>query len=180
MNPLNKTEAIGIFVSVGIMAVALGIIRFGTDVFSLQTPEIEAQDATVISTREKTNDEQNLENSLLGATDLQGNLVRLVVDDVRLGSGDSVTEGDTVVTHYIGATQDGVRFDSSYERGEPFVFTVGKGQVIEGWERGLLGMKVGGQRVLVIPGDMAYGNMQVGAIPPNSPLVFAVELLEIR
>lgn len=180
MNPLNKREAIGIFVSIAIMAVALSFVRFGTDVFTLDTSENESQVATVVATREKTTDEQNLENALLGATDAQGNLVRLVIDDVRLGTGAPVKEGDTVVTHYIGATQDGVRFDSSYERGEPFFFTVGKKQVIEGWERGLIGMKVGGQRVLVIPGDMAYGNMQVGSIPPNAPLVFAVELLEIR
>ncbi len=76
--------------------------------------------------------------------------------------------------------QDGTEFDSSYNRNTPFSFTVGEGRVIQGWEKGLLGMKVGGQRVLVIPSDMAYGNRQVGPIPPNSVLVFAIELLEVK
>lgn len=84
-----------------------------------------------------------------------------------------------MTVHYIGTTQDGVRFDSSYERGTPFIFTVG-GEGYRGWEKGLIGMKVGGQRILVIPGSMAYGNRQVGTISPNATLVFAVELLKIN
>ena len=73
-----------------------------------------------------------------------------------------------------------MKFDSSYERGEPFSFTLGKGTVIEGWEKGLIGMKVGGQRILAIPSAMAYGNRQVGPIPANSPLVFTIELVKIN
>lgn len=181
MNPLNKHEATGIFLSVVVMAIALTLIRFKTDVFTLATiPGENEQAASVISTRDVSDEEKNLEETLIDASDAGGNLVRLVIDDVRLGSGEAVKDGDTVVTHYIGSTQDGVRFDSSYERGETFTFTIGAGKVIEGWEKGLVGMKEGGQRILVIPSEMAYGNMQVGAIEPNTPLVFAVELLEIR
>ena len=99
---------------------------------------------------------------------------------MRIGSGLEVKKGDVLTVHYVGTTQDGVKFDSSYDRGTPFIFTVGKGEVIAGWEEGLVGMRVGGQRILVIPSDMAYGNRQVGPIPPNSPLVFAVELLTIK
>lgn len=181
MNPLNKHEAAGIFLSVAVMAVALAFLRFNTDVFATALNSTsDSQVASVIAVREMSSDERVLESTLIDAHDAKGNLVRLVIDDIRLGTGKAVEEGDTVVAHYIGSTQDGVRFDSSYERGEPFIFTVGGGKVIEGWEKGLLGMKVGGQRVLVIPSEMAYGNMQVGVIPPNSPLVFAIELLEVR
>ncbi len=180
MNPFNKYEAVGIFLSIAVMAVALGVIRFKTDVFLVSsTVDGRSQSAVVAVTNEEDEDAA-LEKTLKDAHSVDGELLELVIDDVRIGTGDvSVKEGDTVKVHYIGTTQDGVRFDSSYDRGTPFIFTVGGGKVIEGWEKGLIGMKVGGQRILVIPGDMAYGNRQVGTIPPNAPLVFAVELLAI-
>ncbi len=185
MNPFNKTEAVGIFLSIAVMAVALGLIRFKTDVFVANTlPDADTQGAIVAVSQIKENEEPStsdeLEKALTGAFSADGRLVEMVVDDVRIGSGDAVANGDTVAVHYIGATQDGVRFDSSYERGEPFSFTVGQGKVIEGWEKGLIGMKAGGQRVLVIPSDMAYGNRQVGPIGPNSVLVFTIELIEVK
>lgn len=180
MNPFNKYEAIGIFVCIAIMAIALSVIRFKTDVFALDDSFSENQTAIVSVTNDTNTDDDELEGALVSASSDEGTLQELVIDDVRIGSGVGVKEGDTVVVHYIGTTQDGVRFDSSYERGEPYSFKVGAGRVIAGWEEGLIGMKEGGQRILVIPPDMAYGNRQVGAIPPNSPLVFAVELIEIR
>jgi FKBP-type peptidyl-prolyl cis-trans isomerase len=185
MNPFNKTEAVGIFLSIAVMAVALGLIRFKTDVFVASTlPEGDSQGALVaVSQTDKETTitgSEELEASLTKAFSADGRLVEMVIDDVRIGSGDGVATGDTVAVHYIGATQDGVRFDSSYERGEPFSFTVGQGKVIEGWEKGLIGMKAGGQRVLVIPSDMAYGNRQVGPIAPNSVLVFTIELIEVK
>jgi peptidylprolyl isomerase len=181
MNPFNKTEAIGIFLSIAVMAVALSVIRFQTDVFVAQSNIEGATQGAVVAVSQEDAKKADLEEALVGAHSASGELVEMVIDDVRLGTGDVVVEnGDTVSVHYIGTTQDGVKFDSSYERGTPFVFTVGGGRVIEGWEKGLVGMKVGGQRILVIPGSMAYGNRQVGAIPPNSTLVFAVELIEIK
>lgn len=179
MNSLNKYEAVGIFLSIAIMAVALVIVREKSSIF-VANPDKDSQGAVVVVS-DKDAEDVALENALKDAYTAGGELVMLVTDDVRLGTeGKAVEKGDTVVVHYIGTTQDGVRFDSSYERGEPFVFTVGNGTVIQGWEQGLIGMKAGGQRILVIPGDMAYGNRQVGVIAPNSPLVFAVELLEIK
>lgn len=181
MNPLNKNEAIGIFASIAVMALALSVMRFGTDVFTFSAgQDNDSQVASVVVARDVTESEENLEETLIDASDARGNIVKLVIDDIRLGEGEPVQNGDTVVAHYISTTQDGVRFDSSYERGDPFVFTVGAGKVIEGWEKGLIGMKVGGQRVLVVPSEMAYGDLQVGVIPPDSTLVFAIELLEIR
>jgi FKBP-type peptidyl-prolyl cis-trans isomerase len=82
--------------------------------------------------------------------------------------------------HYIGTLQNGQQFDNSHTRGEAFTFTVGEGMVIKGWDEGLLGMKVGGQRLLVIPPDMAYGANAIGPIPANSTLLFSIELIEIK
>ncbi len=183
MNPFNKVETIGIFLSVAVMALALSIVRFQTDIF-VQNDSVtgETQGAVVAMSDVSTKEQGDIELSeaLTEASSPNGTLLKLVTDDVRIGTGDAVKKGDVLTVHYIGTTQDGVRFDSSYDRGEPFVFTVGAGSVIRGWEEGLIGMKVGGQRILVIPGEMAYGNRQVGVIPPNSPLVFAVELLKIN
>lgn len=181
MNPFNKFEAVGIFLSIAVMAIALSVIRFKTDVFVAQTQVTGDSQAAVVAVSQKDGKEIDLEKALTDAHSTEGKLVDLVIDDVRIGSGErAVAKGDTVTVQYIGTTQDGVKFDSSYERGTPFIFTVGGGKVIAGWEKGLIGMKIGGQRILVIPSDMAYGNRQVGAIAPNTNLVFAIELLEIK
>ncbi len=104
----------------------------------------------------------------------------LEIVDTEEGIGEPVTLGDQVAVHYEGRLEDGTVFDSSFDRGEPFRFTVGAGSVIEGWEEGLLGMKEGGSRELVIPPEMGYGPRTVGMIPPNSTLIFDIELLEIE
>jgi FKBP-type peptidyl-prolyl cis-trans isomerase len=104
----------------------------------------------------------------------------LKIEDVKEGEGDGVQEGDTVSVHYKGTLLDGTVFDSSYERGEPFEFTVGEGSVIQGWEEGLIGMRVGGIRKLTIPPELGYGDREAGDIPANSTLIFEIELLEIK
>ena len=89
--------------------------------------------------------------------------------------------GDTIAVHYTGTLTDGTIFDSSIPRGEPFVFTLGAGQVIAGWDKGLLDMKVGEKRTLTIPPEEGYGASGVpGIIPPNATLVFEVELVSIK
>ncbi len=108
------------------------------------------------------------------------NISRMVIDDIKEGSGEAVKDGDTVSVHYAGSLQDGQEFDNSRLRGAPFEFTVGAGMVIKGWEEGLVGMKAGGERVLVIPPEKAYGENGIGPIPPNSTLVFKIELIEIK
>lgn len=96
------------------------------------------------------------------------------------GTGEGAQNGNTVVVHYTGVLPDGTVFDSSVNRGQPFSFVLGSGLVIQGWERGILGMKVGEKRLLVIPPSLGYGTRSAGAIPPNSTLIFEVEMLEIQ
>lgn len=105
----------------------------------------------------------------------------LQITDTVLGQGKEAKSGSQVFVHYKGTLLDGTKFDSSYDRGSPFSFVLGQGRVIEGWEQGLLGMKVGGKRKLVIPSSLAYGAQGIaGVIPPNATLVFEVELLEVK
>jgi FKBP-type peptidyl-prolyl cis-trans isomerase len=106
--------------------------------------------------------------------------------DLRVGTGTEATNGKKMVVNYWGwlystsaADHKGSLFDTSSGRGS-FTFTLGAGQVISGWDRGVLGMKVGGMRRLIIPPDLAYGSQQVGSIPANSTLVFEVELVDVQ
>jgi FKBP-type peptidyl-prolyl cis-trans isomerase FkpA len=100
--------------------------------------------------------------------------------DTQVGNGKEATSGSTVVVHYVGTFANGQKFDSSRDRGEPITFKLGAGNVIQGWEQGLLGMKVGGKRKLVIPPHLGYGPNDYGPIPGNSTLYFDVELVEVK
>jgi FKBP-type peptidyl-prolyl cis-trans isomerase len=101
--------------------------------------------------------------------------------DTKLGTGDLAVAGKNVTVHYTGFLTDGTKFDSSKDRGQPFTFQLGAGQVIKGWDQGVAGMKVGGVRKLTIPPGLAYGERGAGGvIPPNATLVFEVELLAVN
>lgn len=105
----------------------------------------------------------------------------LKITDVKKGSGAEAVDGKKVTVHYTGTLENGTKFDSSRDRGSPFPFVLGSGMVIAGWEQGVKGMKVGGVRKLVIPPNLAYGNRSVGGvIPPNSTLLFEIELLKVE
>lgn len=104
----------------------------------------------------------------------------LVIEDKEAGAGQLARAGQLLSVHYTGTLENGVKFDSSLDRGEPFQFVLGAGQVIKGWDRGLSGMRVGGKRHLVIPPGLAYGEREIGSIPPNSTLIFDVELLGVQ
>ena len=180
---LSKFEFVGIGISVLFMAMALYLIRVETTLLTevgsnVQTAQVAKSGLVIVGDGDNVNQERA--NALTEASDPRGNLMKLVIDDIVIGGGEEVKAGDTVLVHYIGTLPEGTEFDNSNKRGEPFEFTVGEGRVIKGWEEGLVGMKVGGQRVLVIPPDLAYGAQAMGPIPANSTLVFAIELLEIK
>jgi len=102
------------------------------------------------------------------------------VDQV-IGTGDAAVAGKTASVHYSGWLENGKKFDSSVDRGQPFSFPLGAGRVIKGWDEGVQGMKVGGKRKLTIPSDLGYGSRGAGGvIPPNATLIFDVELLAVR
>ncbi|MBI3901684.1 MAG: FKBP-type peptidyl-prolyl cis-trans isomerase [Nitrosomonadales bacterium] len=118
----------------------------------------------------------------------KSNVTALIKTDIKAGTGAEAVTGHNVSVHYTGWLYDeaapdhhGAKFDSSRDRNEPFEFPLGAGQVIQGWDEGVAGMKVGGQRTLLIPPEMGYGTHGAGgAIPPNATLVFDVELLGVR
>ncbi len=146
------------YVIFGIVAVVI----FGLATYTLLSPQ------------------RNVENDTIDLSENMENQEELVVEDIQVGTGSATVEpGDDIVIHYKGTLTDGTVFDSSYDRGEPFQTQIGVGQVIEGWDEGVVGMKVGGKRKLTIPPNKGYGEQAVGSIPPNSTLIFEVELLEI-
>jgi peptidylprolyl isomerase len=106
----------------------------------------------------------------------------LLIEEIIVGTGDEATAGRDAVVHYVGVgVTSGEEFDSSWNRNEPFVFPLGAGQVIQGWDRGVVGMKVGGRRRLVIPAHLGYGDRGAGGvIAPGETLIFVVDLLELR
>ena len=105
----------------------------------------------------------------------------LTIEDLIVGTGDTAGAGQRVSVHYTGWTTDGRKFDSSKDRGQPFMFSLGEGEVIRGWDEGVAGMKVGGKRKLTIPPELGYGSRGAGkVIPPNATLLFEVELLGVR
>ncbi|MBL1261728.1 MAG: FKBP-type peptidyl-prolyl cis-trans isomerase [Thiotrichaceae bacterium] len=121
-------------------------------------------------------------------TNASEGVTALVKKDVKIGDGDEAAKGDMISVHYTGwlyhqsaMHNKSKKFDSSRDRGQPFGFKLGAGRVIQGWDLGVLGMKVGGQRTLTIPSSLGYGARSAGgSIPPNATLVFDVELLNIR
>ncbi len=132
-------------------------------------PETETSEDTPTETESMSNEENVV------TTDSGLQYVEIVE-----GEGASPQPGDTVVVHYTGTLEDGTKFDSSRDRGQPFSFKIGVGQVIKGWDEGVASMKVGGRRKLIIPPDLGYGSRGAGGvIPPNATLIFDVELLRI-
>jgi FKBP-type peptidyl-prolyl cis-trans isomerase len=105
---------------------------------------------------------------------------QLNIETLEEGSGKAAESGDEISVNYVGTLKDGTQFDSSYDRGQPYTFVLGIGEVIDGWDEGLVGMKVGEKRKLEIPSTKGYGEGGSGVIPPGAGLVFEVELVSIN
>ena len=104
----------------------------------------------------------------------------LKIEDVKVGTGAEAVAGKSVTVHYVGTLTNGTKFDSSRDRGTPFTFSLGAGEVIKGLDLGVAGMKIGGVRKLTIAPELGYGAQSAGSIPPNSTLLFEVELLAVN
>jgi FKBP-type peptidyl-prolyl cis-trans isomerase len=140
--------------------------------YPTQPPQALTPTTAIISQPPATNS-ANMDNVTTTADGLQ-------IQDLTVGTGQEVKSGDTVTVNYLGTLADGTKFDSSYDRNQPFTTQIGVGQVIKGWDEGIVGMKVGGKRKLTIPPSLGYGDQATGSIPPNSTLVFEVELISAK
>ncbi len=108
------------------------------------------------------------------------NMDQLKIEDLVVGTGAEAKPGSVVTVQYTGTFDDGAKFDSSYDHGQPFSFLLGAGGVIQGWDQGIPGMKVGGKRRLTVPPNLGYGDRDYGSIPASSTLHFDVELLDVK
>lgn len=146
----------GIAVALAVV-VALGFLFLGSSLFDLFTPA--PTDAAIATSSPQTT---------------------LMITDTTIGTGAEATAGSIVSVNYVGKFENGQVFDASANRGEPITFPLGAGRVIAGWDQGILGMKVGGTRHLVIPSDLAYGPNGYGPIPGGATLIFDVELVDVQ
>jgi FKBP-type peptidyl-prolyl cis-trans isomerase len=166
---MNTVTPVGVAVGLAVV-VALAFLFFGSGIF---TPF--SQPAVVATTTDAVTSNAIMQDQ--AAPQDNGSLQ---ITDTTVGTGAEAAAGDTVTVDYVGELTDGTVFDASKNHGQPFSFTLGEGRVIQGWDQGLVGMKVGGVRTLVIPPALGYGGQAVGAIPANSTLVFQVTLLDVK
>lgn len=161
------------------IAVALAVaVTFGFFAFGSPFAPLQGTSETVLQTEQAASTTVTTSPTM----DIPAELPKeLTITDVVIGTGAEAKPGTTVAVNYVGMLPDGTVFDASANRGEPIVFQLGAGRVIRGWDEGLVGMKVGGKRQLIIPADMAYGNQAVGdIIPANATLLFEVELVGVQ
>jgi peptidylprolyl isomerase len=173
---MERNKAIAIWVGI---IVVFGVFLFGvtTDFFGLSGASTTTSETSTTEQASGGNQQtQVLTQEIMDQLETQG---AVAASDIVVGTGEEAVAGKLVTVNYTGVLPDGTKFDSSLDRGTPFQFVLGAGQVIQGWEIGVNGMKVGGRRQLVIPPSLAYGERAIGAIPANSTLIFDVELLDV-
>ena len=144
-------------------------------IYPIETPQVLASSSAIINQQDqaKASPDANMGNVITTADGLK-------IEDQTVGTGKEVKSGDTVTVNYLGTLENGTKFDSSYDRNQPFTTQIGVGQVIKGWDEGIIGMKVGGKRKLTVPSALGYGSQSAGSIPPNSTLIFEVELVSVK
>ena len=163
---ISKSTLIGLVSVIAVIAVVVGIFLFLDKGMSFTDK--------IGGTRDSNTGGKEVEDSSM--KDFES----LEIETLKEGSGAEAVDGNTVVVHYEGTLRDGTKFDSSFDRDVPFEFILGNGEVIQGWEQGIKGMKVGEERELHIPSELAYGQNDLGTIPAGSGLIFKVVLLEIK
>jgi len=154
-----------------VLVTLIVLLVFGTILLTDNNKNEELQENDIIFKDNTKEDNQSNEEKM-----------ELKIEVLQEGDGEVVTKkDDTISVHYTGTLEDGTKFDSSIDRGEPFSFIIGAGQVIQGWEQGTLGMKVGEKRKLTIPAELGYGSSGAGnLIPPNATIIFDIELMGIQ
>lgn len=165
----------GIAVALAVV-IALGFLVLGTPILSPFTAQAPTED-TMLSLGTTTNPSSPRMEPFAPGEPLP---TELTITDTVVGTGAEATPGSTVSVNYVGALPDGTVFDASANHGGAFTFPLGAGRVIRGWDEGVAGMKVGGKRTLVIPPAYGYGSSDMGVIPPNSTLIFEVELVSVQ
>jgi FKBP-type peptidyl-prolyl cis-trans isomerase len=167
-----RTLGLREWIAVAVAVIAAAILFFGGSIwnFFFGTGVVQTAQAPITSIASST------PQAMTNTSTIKG----LEVYDEQIGSGAEAIPGKTVSAHYVGTLANGQKFDSSIDRGEPFSFTLGAGQVIKGWDLGIAGMKVGGVRKLVIAPELGYGSQAIGPIPANSTLIFEVQLMDVK
>jgi FKBP-type peptidyl-prolyl cis-trans isomerase len=159
-----------------ILLIIIAIVAIVGFYFLLQNSQNNESENQEINSSE--NNEQQETNSE-EENEVKNENQKLEIEVLKEGTGEEAKNNDKVTVHYTGTLENGIKFDSSLDRGKPFVFTLGIGDVIKGWDQGVLGMKVEEKRKLTIPSKLGYGTRGIGLIPPNATLIFEVELLEV-
>lgn len=180
---MNTTQITSTGIAVAItVVVALGLLFFGPRIFSPLTPQSALTSATTTDMTASSTTAQSPMTDTSNSAPIPNPLpTTLTATDTVVGTGAEATAGKTVSVNYVGMLPDGTVFDASANHGQAFSFTLGAGQVIKGWDQGVVGMKVGGKRRLIIPADLAYGNQAVGGvIPANATLIFDIELVDVK
>ena len=191
MDTQNTTNVTGTGIAVALaVIIVLALLFFGPGIFTLLNKSAASTIATTtaqtVTTQDTTNNPTTMNDTNTSApasapSGIPANVTQLMMKDEVVGTGAEAKAGDTVTVNYVGMLTDGTVFDASANHGTTgFTFPLGAGQVIKGWDEGVVGMKVGGKRELVIPASLAYGAQSVGSIPANSTLVFQVELTNVQ
>lgn len=169
MNTLRKNE----WIAVSVALVAVIILFFGGSIWNFIFGDSSASNSSLSVGEESPT---KVQEKMANISEIAG----LEIYDMKIGTGIEAAKGMKVKAHYVGVLTDGTQFDSSLQRGVPYEFVLGTGAVIKGWDLGIVGMKVGGVRQLIVSPELAYGPQAIGPIPANSTLIFQIELVDAQ